>query len=277
MNRLAAACLCLVGVAACLDAAPPSFPVAGGNQPPLPQLDAAAANIEPAALEAAAAVAAEQGADALLVARNGHRVLERYWRGTDGRSVVPAGEWQAVIDGLLVGALLQDRRPVDVEAPITREVIERASGSEYASYLSRRLWRLIGAADATLATELYAEQADFLRIGELLANDGLYQGEQVVPPGWTSRLLARGSREPNGGEPFAAKDLRAFSGARGAQLWVVPSARLVILRTGGPTSPVEGADSARIPNLVVHGLTDQPAPRSANDATPDPSTLVPAH
>jgi len=130
MRRLAVALLVLVAGACARHEAPPvGVAVAGGNMPALPPLAPQDAKLEPAALEAAANIARYAGSDALLIARNGHLLLERYWHDTTFATPVAAGAWQGVIDDLLVGALVNDRRLIDTEALPSRGAIEQAKGA----------------------------------------------------------------------------------------------------------------------------------------------------
>lgn len=252
-------------------------PVAGGNAPPMPPLAAAQAHVEPSALEAAAIAAQERGADALLVARNGHLVFERYWHGTSFGTPVEAGAWQGVIDDLLAGALAEDRKPLHGDAAPDQALIAQAAGISYEAYLSKRLWRPIGAFDAILTTALRAAQGDWIRIGELLANDGVYQGEEIVRPGWVGGVLERHAAKGEDSPLASVGDLHRLPGAGAASLWVVPSLRLVILRTGGADYAAGPAGDARIAQFVLRGVTDRPGQAAGDDRAPDPATFVPSH
>lgn len=278
LRSLAVTCLALM-LASCARQAPPpaAVPVAGGNMPALPPLAPQDAKLEPAALEAAALIAQGAGSDALLIARNGHVLFERYWKGTAFATPVGAGAWQGVIDDLLVGALVNDRKPIDTERLPSREAIGAAAGSGFAAYLSKRLWRPIGAADAALAPDLVAAQGDWLRIGEILANDGVYQGEEIVPPGWVQRLLARRAVPVDGADSALNRGAYRLPGAHGACLWVVPALRLIVLRTGGQAGRDDASIDATILGAVIRGVIDRPRVGEADGGVPDPSIFVPAH
>jgi len=279
MARFALAMLCLALAACSRSEAPPGgIAVQGGNMPALPPLAAQEARLEPAALEAAAILAREAGSDALLIARNGHLLLERYWHGTGFATPVAAGAWQRVIDDLLAGALANDRKPIDADGPpLSREALAQAAGTDFAAYLSKRLWRPIGAADAVLAPDLVAAQGDWIRIGELLANDGVYQGEEIVPPGWVPRLLGRRALPVDASTSPGLRDAWRLPGAEGACLWVVPALRLVVLRTGAAPGEENAAIDATILDAVMRGVADRPRAPGADGGVPDPSVFVPAH
>ena len=252
-------------------------PVAGGNAPPMPPLPAAEAHVEAAALEAAAIEAQRQGADALLVARNGHLIFERYWHGSAFTTPVEADGWQRLADDLLAGALIEDRKPVHGDATPDQAAIARAAGMTYGAYLSKRLWRPLGAHDAALGPGLRAAQGDWIRIGELLATDGVYQGEEIVRPGWAARVLARQSAAGEGAPPAAMMGVYRLPGAGASILWVAPSLRLIILRTGGTSDAAGDPVGDRIAQFVLRGVMDRPRPAADENGAPDPATLVPAH
>lgn len=184
-----------------------------------------------------------------------------------------------------------------VDKPIDAELlafsIERGAKRPYADYLSERVWKRIGAADARLwldreggspraACCFAVRQGDLLRVGEVLARDGVYQGEEITPPGWVRDLRRRVNRESAFGrhvrlsdDRFDSPDLFYVAGHGGLRLWIVPSLALVILRTGGAEPEAGTKDDAMIPNLIVRGM-GRSAPKGPGSST-DPSTLVPGH
>ncbi|MBV6417795.1 MAG: hypothetical protein CMLOHMNK_02559 [Steroidobacteraceae bacterium] len=276
--RIALAALAIAGTAcAPQEGTIPTVSVGGGNSPPMPPLPPADAHIDPSALEAAALHAEREGAAALLVVRNGHLVFERYWHGATFATPIGTGAWQGVIDDLLAGALAEDRRPLPAATTPDRASISAAAGMPYEAYLSKRLWRPLGAYDATLAPALHAAQGDWIRIGELLANDGAYLGEEIVRPGWAAQVLARhavpGQRPTSG----ALRDVYRLRGPDDADLWVIPPLRLVILRTGAAVSAARDGTDARMFDAVLRGVTDRPGVQAVGEGMPDPAVLVPSH
>jgi CubicO group peptidase (beta-lactamase class C family) len=189
------------------------------------------------------------------------------------------------------GATWADQ-PADVQ--LLARVIERATHQRFAQYLSEGLWRRLGAADAWLWLDrtggtahadccMLARQGDWIRLGELLANNGRYQGDEIVAPGWVAQLLAPVKGNPSYGsflrvkagkmaESFAAADVFMVESA-GHRMWLVPSMELVILRTG----PTLGSpwDDSRIPNLIIRGARDY-VPARARPGV-DLRSLVPNH
>jgi CubicO group peptidase (beta-lactamase class C family) len=173
-------------------------------------------------------------------------------------------------------------------------VIERATKQRYAEYLSVALWRRLGAADAWLWLDrpggtahadccLLARQGDWIRLGELLANGGRYQGDEVVTPRWLPQLLTPAPGNPTYGsylkvkagktsEAYAAPDVFLVEG-RGNRMWLVPSMALVMLRTGD--SLRAGWDDSRIPNLIIRGARDSVQSQAGRPV--DLRSLVPNH
>jgi CubicO group peptidase (beta-lactamase class C family) len=178
-------------------------------------------------------------------------------------------------------------------------VVERATGERYASYVSRALWRRIGAGDAWLWLDrqggtahadccMLARQGDWVRVAELLVKDGNYRGDEVVRPGWVARMLIPakgnanfgsyvrlGARNEAGMEPYATSDVFLVEGNGGNRLWIVPSLQMTILRTGRMPRNVADWDDARIPNLIIRGARDYLPPQARPGA--DLSKLVPNH
>ena len=167
-------------------------------------------------------------------------------------------------------------------------IIERATGKRFGDYLAEKFWKRIGAHDAKLFVDhpggtahtdccMWAEIQDWARVGEVLRTDGVWNGEQVMPPGWVDQMILPSPAYLNYGmmlwlgnfyekerrydpdvaafanhhsEPFAAP-VFYLDGLHLQRLWIVPSKELVILRTG------EGDpdwDESRLPNLLIRGL-----------------------
>jgi CubicO group peptidase (beta-lactamase class C family) len=183
-------------------------------------------------------------------------------------------------------------QPADTQ--LLAMAIERATKQRYAEYLSVALWRRLGAADAWLWLDrtggtahadccLMAQQGDWLRLGELLANDGRFEGDEVVSPKWVIQLLAPTKGNPSYGsslkvkpgrtaEAYALPDVYLVEG-RGHRMWIVPSMALVILRTGRTLGA--GWDDSHIPNLIIRAARDY-VPAQARPGV-DLRDLVPSH
>ncbi len=176
---------------------------------------------------------------------------------------------------------------------IAGAVLRRALGKEsYASYLSRTLWCGVGNAPATLWSEstegaprfyagLNTGLHDWARLGQLILDQGKVGDKQIVPAEWIAAMTtpgatnanygyltwigspADGSREysPEAGisakhsAPYAAKDVIFFDGFGGQRVYIIPSATLVIARTGETDMAF---DDAPLVNLALAGMKAPP-------------------
>jgi CubicO group peptidase (beta-lactamase class C family) len=170
-------------------------------------------------------------------------------------------------------------------------ILEKVDRAGYDAVLAERLWKPMGAGRFSLARRLAgdgvrsvradcclrARLGDWMRVGELLSNDGVFEGNQFAPPRFVSEMLAPTHR----GSPvgwftrvdgtFASRDVARLESAGKQRLWVVPSLRLVILRVGG--DPGDDWDEAMIPDSIIRGTRGwQPA--GAVDRN-DPKTYAP--
>jgi len=190
--------------------------------------------------------------------------------------------------------------PQSADPQLLALVLERATGQRYAQYLSERLWKRIRAADAHLWLDraggsahaeccLLARQGDWIRIGALLVSDGVFEGEEVVPPGWVAQMLSPAAGNANfgfqlrlgepfvraaAGEPYATRDVFFLGDFSKNRLWLVPSLGLVVLATGVNPTDAGDWDEARIPNLVIRGTDDF---KPGANASSDLESLVPNH
>ncbi len=171
-------------------------------------------------------------------------------------------------------------------------LLERATGRRYPEYLSETLWQRIGADDATAVLDsvehgmartfccLDATARSWLQLGLLHLDGGVHGGEQVVPAEWMREVVTPSPRNPDYGyytwlgteyreqrsynhktsftahhsEPFTAPDVIYFDGFGGQRVYVVPSQRLVIVRTGDLAMDW---DDARLPNLILRGIAQK--------------------
>ena len=168
-------------------------------------------------------------------------------------------------------------------------VVENATDTPYAQYLSEKIWRPIGADDAYVYNfeeggfprgyaSLLARPLDWLRLGLLVKDDGRFAGSQIIDAklvrklksgsqynadyGWQiwrgeSWTEQRFYNEEGAGfsvthsAPFAVDDLVYFDGFGGQRVYTSQSEDLVIVRLGN-TSTVW--DDARLPNSVIAAL-----------------------
>lgn len=167
-------------------------------------------------------------------------------------------------------------------------ILKRATGRAYADYVSEKLWRPLGAKPATLWMDrdggmpkaysfFQARPRDWLRIGLAIRNEGVVDGQQVIPAKWLALMTTPSPNNPKYGlqtwigsphvserfynrntpfgvkqaEPFLADDVVFFDGGGGQRVYVVPSADLVIVRTGMSSADW---DDGVIPNIILRDL-----------------------
>jgi CubicO group peptidase (beta-lactamase class C family) len=353
----------------------PTEVIEGSNGPSFPRVAPELEHLSAQALAAATKYAEEEGTLALVVARHGHVVYEKYWDGTTFDTVIDTGRFNAALTAIMVGMAIGDRKialPIEPaanyiesfrengrdkvtlgdllqmtsglgpDAPdadrsarheelahdirnqcleqdrtaapgkrwqlqacdpqLLAHIIERATGMQYSQYVSSRVWKPIGAGDAWLMLDhedgtahasccLRARLGDWMRVAHLLVNDGKYEGEQVLPPGWvhTMRTPSKANRRfgyqvwlaapvrpgDNASEPYVLEDMFALKGPGTTRLWLVPSMNLSILCVGSHGSVGPDWDDSRIPNLIVRGASDY-VPKAAKSGA-DVSNLVPNH
>lgn len=172
-------------------------------------------------------------------------------------------------------------------------LLERATGQRYSSYLSQRLWKPLGAADAALWMDregglprgfccIFATARDWLRIGRLILEKGRVGERQLIAARWIEEMTTPSPRNPNFGlhvwlgsppqkerpyndhtikafhsEPFAANDVVFIDGFGGQRVYVVPSLELVIVRTGKSQTDW---DDARLPNAIIRAIRTEVTP-----------------
>ena len=98
-----------------------------------------------------------------------------------------------------------------------------------------------------------------MRVGVLLANDGVFEANQFTPPRYVTEMLTPTHRDSPVGfftrvdGTFATRDVARLESAGKQRLWVVPSLGLVILRMGG--DPGEDWDEAMIPDSIIRATS----------------------
>lgn len=186
---------------------------------------------------------------------------------------------------------------MNVNSNLVGLVLSRALGERYADFLGRTIWQPLGASDAFVspsrpgglvktASSLLATPRDWLRLGIMLAGNGLIDSRRVLPEDWVAQMLDPSPLNRNYGlqvwlaqpydskryynsldlgafvpaaEPFLAPDIVYFDGWGGQRVYVSRSEQLVIVRTG--PERLDWDDSV-LPNLVVAALRAADAVRT---------------
>lgn len=172
-------------------------------------------------------------------------------------------------------------------------LIERATGIAYEDFVGREVLAKIGARGGQIWMDhpggtphsgccILLPAESYLRLGILLLDDGVWDGRRLLPEGFVTAMRTPSAQNPHAGlgvyigspyvewrgpanpeltygrnyhsEPYAADDLFLFDGNSNQVVYIVPSRRLVVLRTGDspPREPVW--DNARLANLILRGL-----------------------
>ncbi len=246
--------------------------IAGGDGGGLPRAAPGLEGFDPTALQESVSRAFKQGADALLILRHGHLVVEQYGAGADAGTSVAGG---ALADSLLIMAagvavaqhgMSMPAPPID--AGSLSAAIAAASGRSYPSFLSRQVWQPLHAGPAYWSSSgVSARCVDWLRVAELLLHDGRFEGTQIVQSGW----IARHSSElfgPDVDSPVAT-GLRMLKGPGSTRLWMAPRLDVAILRVAGPPPPGTAVDET-LARTIINTLRDRPATGGStlNDLVP---------
>ena len=94
----------------------------------------------------------------------------------------------------------------NVNTMILGIILERATGEPIESYLSSRLWQPLGAADAGWWLDkkdgmpktfccLFAQVEDWMLLGQLLLQNGEWNGQQLIPEDWLAKMLKQRTLE----------------------------------------------------------------------------------
>ena len=144
------------------------------------------------------------------------------------------------------------------ETQVLGLVLTRATGGPVAEYLEQRVWQPMGAeADATWLVDnsgqevtycgLNAVLRDYARLGLLLAHDGHWRGQQIIPSAW---LMDATTADQPHLRPGVATPVFGY----GYQTWIVPVERRMFLLWGirGQRIIVDPRSRLVIVNTAVH-------------------------
>lgn len=212
--------------------------------------------------------------------------LSNYIKEDEG---VPAGA------GTLRELLSQDGAVPDPAESVDAVALalERLTAQPWQRIVAERLWTPLGGGElaflqrggkrrpdgASAACCLRVRLGDWMRVGEALANDGVFEGNQLTPPRYVSLMLAPTHKGSAHGfftrvdGTFATHDVARLEAAGKQRLWIVPSLRLVILRVGGEPPASHGWDEAMIPDSIIRGTSGW-QPKSVGEGV-DPKLYAP--
>jgi len=128
-----------------------------------------------------------------------------------------------------------------------------ASDAEYLRFPREALFNKTGMRSAVFETDasgtftgssyLYATMCDYARYALLYLNNGNWLGEQLLPENWVGYTVtpANGSKgkygaffwlNSSGDQPDAPKDMYMCEGHDGQFIFIIPSKKLIVVRTG---------------------------------------------
>lgn len=148
--------------------------------------------------------------------------------------------------------------------------------AEFARYPQTRILDRLGmrhttpetdwAGDFVFSSQVWTTARDMARLGLLHLNDGVWNGERVLPEGWVSYVTTPAPAQPARGPGYGAQwwlygpehglpaGTYAARGNRGQFLFIVPSAKLLVIRRGFDDALGEGFDAARFTADVLAAL-----------------------
>ncbi|WP_439473140.1 serine hydrolase domain-containing protein [Brevundimonas sp.] len=101
-------------------------------------------------------------------------------------------------------------------------------------------WRM----NYVLSSQVWSTAHDLARFGQLYANDGVWNGERILPENWLEYVSTPSGPQPNGEQGYGATfwlmnrsegvpaDTISANGNRGQYVIIVPSRNIVIVRRG---------------------------------------------
>ena len=184
----------------------------------------------------------------------------------------------------------------NANAELVAPLIERATGKPYENWVSEEVLNPIGAAGGEIwmnrengtphagcCVMLPAET--YLRLGILVIEDGIWEGSRLLPEGYVDEMRTPTAQNPHAGmavyigapyierrgaanpeleigktfhsEPYLAEDLVLFDGNSNQVVYIIPSQRLVILRTGDWPPQEPEWDNAALPNIILRALSTE--------------------
>lgn len=178
-------------------------------------------------------------------------------------------------------------------ADLVAPLIERATGRRFAEFVSTELFQPLGSPGGKLWLNrpggtahsgccLLAPAEVWLRLAILWLDDGMWQGRRLLPAGYAAQMATptkeypyaalgmfvagryierRGAFNPDlpnpkalHSEPYLARDLVLFDGNAHQVVYIVPSLRLIVVRTGEEPPRSPEWDNAFLPNTIIGGL-----------------------
>jgi CubicO group peptidase (beta-lactamase class C family) len=141
-------------------------------------------------------------------------------------------------DILLAMRALRARLPEGEQRAFPREMLFRRIGMQRT--IAEADWR----GNFILSSQVWSTARDLARVGLLWANDGVWQGERLLPEDWMAYMTRPSGPQPATGPGYGAtmwlfgpaqglpEGSYAAQGNRGQYVMVVPSRNIVVVRRG---------------------------------------------
>ena len=160
---------------------------------------------------------------------------------------------------------------------IVSKLIRRqfSSDSAYYVFANNQLFNKIGMPDAVFEVDpsgtrvgssyLYATARDYARFGLLFENDGIFNGERILPEGWVKYTTTPASASNgvygsffwlnrNKRLPSAPEDMFACDGHDGQHIYILPTQQLVVVILGYSPTSRGGMDTDRLLRDILSTL-----------------------
>lgn len=181
----------------------------------------------------------------------------------------------------------------NANSELVAPLIKRATGDAYEDWLTNEIFSRIGAKGGEVWMNreggtphsgccILLPAETYLRLAILLIDDGAWDGTRLLPQGFVEDMRTATAQNQNAGmgvyigipyterrgaahpdlpygrtlhsEAYLADDLFLFDGNSNQVVYIIPSKRLVVLRTGGRPPQEPEWDNAFLPNQLIRGL-----------------------
>ncbi|MEM1021092.1 MAG: serine hydrolase, partial [Pseudomonadota bacterium] len=199
-----------------------------------------------------------------------------------------------------------DYQYANATSEMVAPVIERATGMRYGTFVSQEVIQKLGGAGGQVWVNREGGTAhagccillpaeDWLRMAILVLQDGVWEGEQLLPEGYVGAMRTGTDQNPYYGlglwlphtylerrgfanpsipygkvlhsEPYLDKDMMMFDGNSNQIVYMMPSANMIVLRVGNRPPKDKEWDNTVIPNTLLRGTT------FADGITPEPQPM----
>lgn len=182
-------------------------------------------------------------------------------------------------------------------AELVAVVIERATGMRYGDFIGTQVLAPIGATGGEIWVDrpgglahsgccMTLPAESWLRLGILLADDGMVKRRRLLPKGYVAQMTRGTPENPHYGlgvwiagayverrgfgapgragpqvlhaAPYLDRDLFLFDGNSDQTVYISRATRTVILRTGDTPPPSPEWDNSALPNIVLGGIVRRP-------------------